>query len=82
MGEVVNGLLDISELIVSLATVDEDLALVCGLGVIDQLNCSVQLLDRSCCPTLPQQQQTMLRSCHDPQMVESSTIGKLLSVYQ
>jgi hypothetical protein len=66
----------------SFATIDQDLALVLRLGVIEQPNRSIQLIDGICDPSLSKQQQAVLCSCDDRQLAERSTIGEPLRVHQ
>jgi hypothetical protein len=49
----------------SFATIHQDLALVRRLGVVDQLNRSIELLDRGCDLTFPKQQKAVLPSRRD-----------------
>ncbi len=79
--EILDSRLNVSQLIVSLATTDQDLALVFWLGIIDQLYCSVQLADGVCDPTLLKQQQTVLSSRDDSQLAERSSDGPARSAY-
>ena len=67
-----------SELIVNLPAIDQDLASIRQVGVLDQLNCSVQLLDRISEETLSQQQETVLRSRDNCQLTQRSAAGELL----
>jgi len=71
-----------TQLIMSLTAIDQDLALIRRLSVAHQLSRSIQTLDRVCGPTLPKQQQAVLRSCDDAQLAQRSTTGELLSVHQ
>jgi hypothetical protein len=56
MAEILDSGLNVAQLIVSLAAIDQDLASVGRLGVSEQLSCSIQLLDRIGHEALSEQQ--------------------------
>jgi hypothetical protein len=62
--------LNVSELMMSLTTADDDLALVFRLSVVNQLHRPVQLPDGIREPTLSKQQNTVLSSRDNGQLAQ------------
>ena len=70
MTEVRDGRLNVSQLMMSLTTADNDLALVFRLSAVNQLHRSVQLPDGIREPTLSEQQNTVLSSRDNGQLTQ------------
>lgn len=80
--EVGNCGLNVSQLIMGFAAIDQDLALVGGLGIIQQLNRSIQLRNRIENSAFAKQQKAMLGSGDDCQLTQRSTMGQLLGLHE
>src|SRR3954454_15571563 len=61
---------NMSELIMSLAPIDQDLAAIRRLSIVDQLNCSIELPNRVAEQPVSKQQQAVLRSRNDSKLAQ------------
>lgn len=66
--EILDRGLNVAQLIMSLAAIDQDLASIGRLSISDQLSCSIQLLDGIGDEAFSEQQQAVLRPGDDREL--------------